>query len=50
MVANSKFRADLEPAKNFFRNDPYDNQDGEIECESMGFREDDIEERGEVIV
>lgn len=50
MVANSKFQADLEPAKTFFRNDPYDNQDGEIESDISGLREDDIVERGEVIV
>jgi len=33
MVANSKFMADFQPAKNFWRSDPYDNQVGELETE-----------------
>ena len=32
MVANSEFHYNFYPAKNFLRNDPYDNQAGEIEC------------------
>ena len=32
MVANSEFHYDFYPKKNFLRDDPYDNQTGEIEC------------------
>nr|WP_235598554.1 transglutaminase-like domain-containing protein [Kosmotoga arenicorallina] len=33
MVANSEYMADLQPAKRFWRSDPYDNQVGELETE-----------------
>ena len=44
LVAATKFMADFTPEKDFFRNDPYDNQDGEMESDTTGFREDDIVE------
>ena len=31
MIANSEFQYPLEPAKDFYRTDPYDNQCGEVE-------------------
>ena len=37
MVANRVFEAPLQPEKQFLRADPYDNQAGEVECESRFF-------------
>lgn len=37
MVANRVFGGEITPAKRFLRADPYDNQAGEIECESRSF-------------
>ncbi len=43
MVANSRYQTDFEPNKLHERFDPYDNQDGEIECASCGFTEYDFD-------
>lgn len=37
MVANSGFQKDFVKNKKYFRSDPYDNQNGEIESEKQGF-------------
>lgn len=50
MVANNKFMGKMVPEKNHFRNDPYDNQDGEIESEEKCLREDDFDYFGEIEV
>jgi hypothetical protein len=33
MVANSEFQTEFNPVRRFMRNDPYDNQTGEIETD-----------------
>lgn len=43
MVANSAFMAQLTPPKTTWRDDPYDNQTGEIELEGVGLYGDDVE-------
>lgn len=37
MAANSRYNTQFTPPKRHMRVDPYDNQDGECECESRGF-------------
>jgi transglutaminase-like putative cysteine protease len=36
MVANNDFQQSFDPPKRFMRQDPYDNQSGEAEFESVG--------------
>lgn len=43
MVANSAFQAQLTPPKHSWRQDPYDNQAGEIELEGVGLYGSDLE-------
>ncbi len=50
MVANSRYQTDFEPDKLHERFDPYDNQDGEIECSSRGFTEYDFDTTNRVTV
>lgn len=39
---NDAFQRDFDPPKNFWRNDPYDNQSGEAEYEDHGIKSDDL--------
>ena len=38
MAANSAYQADFDPPKQYLRNDPYDNQDGECESSMRGLQ------------
>lgn len=50
MVANNEFQQELNPPKTCFRNDPYDNQSGEIEyCDEEGLLSNQFEIKREVI-
>ena len=49
MVANSEYQYDLYPAKNFIRQDPYDNQTGEAEYEDRGLYLNDYDLHLEVM-
>ena len=49
MAANSEFQAALVPDKNFTRNDPYDNQLGEIEYEDRGLISKDRTVKNQVL-
>lgn len=49
MVANRAFQADLTPAKNHWRADPYDNQSGEMETADRGLMYSEYEREKEVL-
>lgn len=49
MVANRAFQRPLKPAKRHIRTDPYDNQRGELECGSRGFRVYELETKVTVL-
>lgn len=49
MVANSEFQAPLIPPKKYLRNDPYDNQTGEMEYENHELLWNEVEHDVEII-
>ncbi len=49
MIANDRYFTRLNPVKAFERYDPYDNQDGEIECTSRGFDSYDYDSDSETL-
>lgn len=49
MPACNDFQVPLYPAKKYQRQDPYDNQDGEVEYEDEGLLYDDYETIRELI-
>lgn len=49
MIANRRYFTPFNPPKKFEYYDPYDSQDGEIECETRGFDTYDFIDDGEVI-
>ena len=46
MIANRRYQTNFNPPKRFERFDPYDNQDGEIECLARGFDCTEFDEGG----
>jgi len=50
MVANKEFMAPFTPDKQMLRNDPYDNQDGEIETDRKPLKWDEYARRGKIEV
>lgn len=49
MPANSEYQFDLSPSKNYLRQDPYDNQTGEVELADRGLYLDDYDLHLEVV-
>ena len=49
LPAGRKFQADFFPPSRHLRNDPYDNQDGEVEYEDAGLGREEYETRFEMI-
>jgi len=49
MIANRRYYAGFNPAKRFECYDPYDNQDGEVECTSRGFDSYDYDGDAEIL-
>ena len=49
MVANRALGADFVPAMNGFREDPYDNQTGEVEADGVGLWGDATESKKEML-
>lgn len=49
MAANNAFQKEFNPAKKWWRSDPYDNQSGEIEYEDRGLHGDELESTKTVI-
>ena len=49
MVANRAFEAQFDPPMYGFRKDPYDNQTGEIEVDSVGLYGEDVEPKKNVL-
>ena len=49
MVANRAFEAQFDPPMYGFRKDPYDNQTGEIEVDSVGLYGEDVEPKKDVL-
>ena len=49
MIANSRYLTNLNPVKRFERYDPYDNQDGEVECTTRGFDSYDYDGDAEIL-
>lgn len=49
MIANSRYFTRFNPEKRFERHDPYDNQDGEVECTARGFDSYDYDGDAEVL-
>jgi len=49
MIANRRYYTPFNPPKKHEYYDPYDSQDGEIECEERGFDTYDFIDDGEVL-
>ncbi len=49
MIANSSFMADFSPRKSHMRNDPYDNQNGEMETELQPVFPEDADSNTQII-
>ncbi|WP_312699719.1 transglutaminase-like domain-containing protein [Sedimentibacter sp.] len=49
MVANSELQHEFDPPKQYFRHDPYDNQEGECEYEDRGIRREEFRRKFELI-
>ena len=49
MAANSRFQADFETPMQFWRDDPYDNQSGEMETDAHALTGGDYESCREVV-
>ena len=49
MVANRAFEAQFDPPMYGFRKDPYDNQTGEIEVDSVGLYGEDVEPKKNIL-
>ena len=50
MVANREFQENFTIPKEFWRNDPYDNQSGEMETDTHGFRGDEYSRNKEILL
>ena len=50
MVANRCYQTNFTVPKQFWRNDPYDNQSGEMETDTQGLRYDQYERRKDILL
>ena len=48
-VTTNKFQADFDPPSRFWRHDPYDNQQGEVEDSKHGYRGEELDRQVEMI-